>query len=174
MRGMRVAWLVALAGCGRLGFAPVSTSLDGGSDDSADATDGAPDAFMPPSGPFGTPTMITGLGAVGSNDDPSMTADLLELFLESDRSGGVGAGDLYVATRLVITDPFSPPVNLAVLNTAGDDVTPSISGDGLTLLFSSRRTGALGAAEQGPLREYATDANQRVVGAGVDRRIAHR
>jgi Tol biopolymer transport system component len=89
--------------------------------------------------------MIAGLGASGSNDDPSMTPDLLELFLESDRAGGAGAGDLWVATRANVTDVFSPPVNLAVLNTAGDDVTPSISSDGLTLVFSSRRAGALGA-----------------------------
>lgn len=141
---MRVAWLV-LAGCGRLGFSPVSPGSDGGGDSTA-TTDGSPDAFTPPTGPFGTPTMIPGLGAIGSNDDPSMTADLLELFLESDRTGGAGAGDLYVATRQSVTDMFSPPINLGVLNTAGDDVTPSISSDGLTLVFSSRRPGALGAA----------------------------
>jgi Tol biopolymer transport system component len=49
-------------------------------------------------------------------------------------------------TRAGPSGPFSTPVNLGVLNTTGDDVTPSISSDGLTLLFSSRRAGALGAA----------------------------
>ena len=144
-KALRICWL-ALAGCGRLGFSPAGAGGDAGTDAELDALDGAPDAYVPPTGPFGPATMLAGLGAPGSNDDPSMTPDLLEVFFESDRGGGAGAGDLYAATRGSPTGAFSAPVNLGMLNTAGDDVTPQVTSDGLTLLFSSRRAGAVGTA----------------------------
>ena len=136
---------LAIAGCGRIGFSPTGADADAGDDAAIDSTV-APDAYVPPTGPFGPATQLTGLGAAGSNDDPSLTLDLRELVFESDRAGGLGAGDLYSATRATSSGPFTAPVNLGALNTAGDDVTPSISSDGLTLLYSSRRAGALGAS----------------------------
>jgi hypothetical protein len=72
--------------------------------------------------------------------DPSISVDLLSLFFRSDRPGGFGATDLYVATRATPEAPWSAPVNLGpVVNSTGSESDPSISADGLCLYFSTWR-----------------------------------
>jgi hypothetical protein len=68
---------------------------------------------------------------------PSISADGLALFFNSDRSGGYGLDDLYMTTRSTINDPWGTPVNLGpIVNTANyGEVTPCISADGRTLYF---------------------------------------
>ena len=79
----------------------------------------------------------------GWNLSPSMTADGLELFFDSTRSGGYGGSDLYVTTRATTSDPWGTLVNLGpTINTGyGDsffgDGGSSISSDGLVLFFHS-------------------------------------
>jgi hypothetical protein len=48
--------------------------------------------------------------------------------------------DLWIATRPSRTAMFNPPVNLSGINSVGDDSTPQLSSDGLTLYFYSTRT----------------------------------
>ncbi|MFC1794486.1 LamG-like jellyroll fold domain-containing protein [Planctomycetota bacterium] len=74
-----------------------------------------------------------------SGDDytPSISADGLSLYFNSDRSGGVGAYDLWVTTRETIHDPWGTPVNLGpTVNSSAFDVFPGISADGLALFFA--------------------------------------
>ena len=60
----------------------------------------------------------------------------------SRRGGGLGGNDLWVSTRQTIHDSWSPPVNAGTaLNSGLDDVTPSLSFDGRTLIFASNRPG---------------------------------
>jgi Tol biopolymer transport system component len=69
--------------------------------------------------------------------DPSISADGLELFFESRRSGGHGLADIYVSRRASKDDPWEPCVNIgAPVNTANWEQAPSISADGLSLYFS--------------------------------------
>ncbi len=83
----------------------------------------------------------------------SFSADCLELYLSSDRPGGYGYYDIYVATRATKSDPWGPPVNLGpAVNTPGAEILPSISSDGLTLYFGddwdwSPRPGGLGGCD---------------------------
>jgi len=49
--------------------------------------------------PFGTATALTVNDTAADNSDVSITADGLELFFSSNRAGGAGNADLYVATR---------------------------------------------------------------------------
>jgi hypothetical protein len=57
----------------------------------------------------------------------------------------VGGHDLWVATRPSRNDPWGEPTNLgAGVNSPVDDEAPSLSHDGLTLLFSSQRAGTRG------------------------------
>ncbi|MGB2863259.1 MAG: LamG-like jellyroll fold domain-containing protein [Sedimentisphaerales bacterium] len=73
---------------------------------------------------------------------PCISADGLSLYFNSDRAGGQGGNDLYVTTRPSRNDAWSAPVNLGpTINSSSADIAPSITSDGLTLIFSSKRPG---------------------------------
>jgi Tol biopolymer transport system component len=85
-----------------------------------------------------------------SSDDvgPSISADGLELFFQSNRSGGQGNQDTWVTTRTTTSDPWAEPVNLGInLNSPSADGQPDISTDGLTLFFRSRKSGLNGSSD---------------------------
>jgi hypothetical protein len=68
---------------------------------------------------------------------PWMTPDGLELYFSSNRPGGYGAADIWVARRITPNDPWEEPVNLGpVVNSPVDDCGPCLSPDGLVLFFS--------------------------------------
>lgn len=110
--------------CGRVGFDETSR-----------------DAAVP-SGPFEAPQEIVELSSAFDDDDPTLTADMLEIYFASTRTSGTGGiSDLFSSTRASIDDPWSPPVSVSELNTATNEESPGISPDGLTLWFS-RAAGA--------------------------------
>ena len=89
---------------------------------------------------------VSELNVSGANDAAvTVRVDGRELMFWSTRVGGLGGADLWVSTRQTVHDPWSPPVNLgAPLNTTADDVTPTLSYDGRTLIFGSNRPGGSG------------------------------
>jgi Tol biopolymer transport system component len=128
------ALVLAAAGCGRVGFA----------DRSADARvptgEAAPDASLLAQ-PFTNVTEVAVINGAGtSEDDPTLTGDLLEIFFDSDRPGGMGNGDIWTAKRATAADPFGTPTLVAELASPADDTTPEVSLDGLTMYFASDRT----------------------------------
>jgi Tol biopolymer transport system component len=130
--------MLLAVGCGRRNFDVVDTGIG-----DAAALDGAVDA-APATGPFGAPAEIPELASVGFDDDPTLTADLLEIYFSSSRPGGMDAnGDIWFSTRSSPTDAWSTPVLVPVVNTAVEDQSAGISADGLTLYFSSRRPASL-------------------------------
>jgi serine/threonine protein kinase/Tol biopolymer transport system component len=79
---------------------------------------------------------------------PFRSSDGLVLLFQSNRLGGFGKWDLWMATRPILTQSFGKPVNLGgAINGGHSDETPSLSADGQTLWFSSDRTGGLGAQD---------------------------
>jgi len=85
---------------------------------------------------------------IGSNDawTPEISADGLSLYFTSTRVGGYGDCDIWVATRATTHDPWGEPVNLGPnVNSGAMDWSPSISTDGLTLIFSRQSPGSLWA-----------------------------
>ncbi len=76
----------------------------------------------------------------------STTADGLEMYIFSNRPGGYGSFDLYVATRESTDDDWGPPVNLGpTVNTPNFEGHGCISADGLELYFlSENRPGGFG------------------------------
>jgi hypothetical protein len=70
---------------------------------------------------------------------PIQSPDGLSLYMASNRPGGKGGLDIWVATRVSRSDPWGEPVNLPEpINSAADDFCPTpIQADGL--LFVSRR-----------------------------------
>lgn len=122
------ACVVALAGCGRIGFD--ATADAGRAGDAADAANLG-------SGPWSTPTVIVATTTGSDEEEASFTLDRLELYYRS--TFGVGDSNLYVSRRASITDPWGVPSLITELNTTDDDLNPAISADGLTLWFSSDR-----------------------------------
>ena len=73
---------------------------------------------------------------------PFLSRDGLQLYIASNRPGGLGNLDIWVAERSTPDDGFGTPVNLgAPINTQFQEQTPTITDDGTILLFSSNRTG---------------------------------
>lgn len=69
----------------------------------------------------------------------SLTGDELEIFFQSNRPGGSGGFDLWMATRTSTEEPFGNIRPLYELNSPEGDVGPYIMPDGLTLYFISFR-----------------------------------
>jgi Tol biopolymer transport system component len=114
-------------GCGRVQFDPVDAAA---------------------LGPFGAPTRIAELSdPMATDDDPSPTADLLELYFNSSRAGGPGGGDIWVAKRATAGAPWGVPVLVAELSSSASETGPEVSDDGLVLFFASDRAPTLGATD---------------------------
>jgi Tol biopolymer transport system component len=76
---------------------------------------------------------------------PAISEDGLELYFWSNRPGGSGSTDLWIATRATIEDNWSTPMNLGpVVNSSAMDFCPYISADCLSLFFISGRSGGFG------------------------------
>jgi Tol biopolymer transport system component len=85
---------------------------------------------------------------------PTLAVDGHHLFFVSDRPGGSGGQDLYVARRMNKRDDigWEQPVNLGSnVNSAQDDFTPTLFEDDATgtvvLYFSSARPGGMGGID---------------------------
>lgn len=89
-------------------------------------------------GPFGPPQAVAEVSSTSDDDDPSFTADLLELLFNSDR--GMSA-DIYVSTRSDAAAPWGAPAPVAELNSSVLDSNCAIAPDGLTVWLSSTRAG---------------------------------
>jgi len=62
--------------------------------------------------PFGAPSIPSFLVTINANGSPtklSFTSDQLEVAFSSDRGGGVGGTDLWLATRATTSDDFGQP-----------------------------------------------------------------
>jgi len=90
-------------------------------------------------GSFGSPALVTALNSAGSEGRPYLSRDGLEIYLQSNRTGGQGGFDIWSSTRATTRDGWSAPVNVAGINTIGQDVTPALSWDDLTLFIGSTR-----------------------------------
>jgi len=72
------------------------------------------------------------------NDDcPRISSDGLSLYFNSDRPGGYGNADIYVAMRKTVDDEWGEAVNLGpVVNSSAHECAPSVTADGLELFFA--------------------------------------
>jgi hypothetical protein len=76
---------------------------------------------------------------------PCVTADGRILLFHSDRPGGFGSLDLWMARRNSRDDDWGIPQNLGpAVNSTSEDVAPEVSPDGSVLLFTSLRPGGQG------------------------------
>jgi hypothetical protein len=131
------------ASVGRLPRSGSDASADGPRDSATDLgdalpRDGAADRGRPacdPTQPFGTPTPLADFNTSSDDDGVYLSDDLLTAYLSSDRAGGSGGYDLWVATRGAVGDHFSTPTPLGTVDTPDDERQPVTSHDGLRLYF---------------------------------------
>lgn len=97
-------------------------------------------------GTFNAPTIVTTLSSVSRDVRPFIRRDGLEVYLSSDRIGGLGR-DIWVSTRASTSAQWNPPVNLTSLNSDSEDESPSLSPDGSVLYFFSPRSGGSGLTD---------------------------
>ena len=85
---------------------------------------------------FGGSTAVSGLNSPANDIQPNVRKDGLEVVFSSNRDGGLGAQDIWVATRNAFGAPWSTPVNVgAGVNTAAAESRPSLSKNARQLLF---------------------------------------
>ena len=96
---------------------------------------------------FGEPANLGPKVNSPSGDSPGcFSSDGLEMYFDSNRSGGYGSWDIWVSTREAVDDDWGAPVNLGPkVNTSQGDGCAHISADGLELYFDSNRSGGYGS-----------------------------
>jgi hypothetical protein len=85
--------------------------------------------------PFSTPIEIPELNTPQTERHLAITADELEVFIDSNRTGSQGV-DIYRATRPNLTTPFTTPVLVPELSSPMDEIAPSLSRDGSAIYFA--------------------------------------
>ena len=144
--------LSASGGCTRAGFRPMvasdaRSSTEASPRDELGSIDALPrdtamaDLASDLRGQFGPATIIAGLGDTSQTDtDPSLTADLLELYFSSEgRAGSLGSEDIWLSARASVDAPWGDPTLLGEVSSPSRDTEPVVSRDGLTLLLGSDR-----------------------------------
>ncbi len=91
--------------------------------------------------------VIRGVDTTQTVGQPTLSSDELTLYFSSDRKGGAGGNDLWVAIRTSKNVPFGHPVNLGpLINTKGDEMFPFLRGD-TALYFASNGHGGMGGLD---------------------------
>lgn len=79
---------------------------------------------------------------------PAPAKDGLSIYMASNRPGGQGGLDIWVARRERVDHPWGEPQNLgAPINTSADEFCPTPLPDGHHLLFVSRKSGGCGGSD---------------------------
>ncbi len=88
--------------------------------------------------PWATPENLgPTINTTGTDNTPWITREGLGLYFSSDRPGGYGGVDIWVATRTSTNDAWGEPANLGPpVNSEAGDFYPCLSSDGLVLFFS--------------------------------------
>ncbi len=98
--------------------------------------------------------MVVEVSDAEKDDNPTLTADELEMCLSSKREGGQGGSDIWCSRRTSTDEPFGIPEPLLLANASGFESSPALALDGLTLWFGSRR-------DQQDLDIYSTARSSR-------------
>jgi Tol biopolymer transport system component len=86
---------------------------------------------------LGTPEAVAELNTESDELCAAVTPDDLTIYFASNRPGGAGYEDIWMATRPSIADPFSAPRNVTELNTTSSDRPSFVTRDGCTLYYTT-------------------------------------
>jgi Tol biopolymer transport system component len=105
---------------------------------------------------FTTSSPVTGLNSAANETYLRMSPDELTAYFARQEPDEI----LYVATRPSTTAPFSTPVKLVITgNGTLETTSASVTADGLTMYFTSNRTGTLGGRDIYRATRAATTTN---------------
>jgi len=96
---------------------------------------------------FSAAVALPGVNGNSLDGSPFVSSDDRTLLFFSDRAGGVGDRDLWMATRASPDSDFAGPAPIPGVNSTSLDLLPELSPDGLTLLFESVRSGGSGSSD---------------------------
>jgi hypothetical protein len=98
---------------------------------------------------FSSPqNMGAGINTADMDQLPVAAANGLSLYFASNRTGGQGAQDIYVAQRATVSSAWGVPQNLGItVNTSANDTPSSLSPDGRELFIQSTRPGGIGGVD---------------------------
>jgi len=100
---------------------------------------------------------------------PILSRDGLQLYMASNRPGGVGNLDIWVAERIGRDGAFGAPINIgAPINSGYNDFCPSPLRDGQGFMFVSNRPDGCGGADIYITRYDPVDGWQEPVNLGCD------
>lgn len=91
-----------------------------------------------------SPVVVPVIGSDDKDDNPTLTADLLEIYFTSTRSGDT---DVWFAKRESADVDFGEPEQLTVVNTSEFESSPAVARDGLTLWVARRVDGGPGGLD---------------------------
>jgi hypothetical protein len=120
-----------------------STRAGGFSPEPSGVTTGDADVYSSESkgGRYQHPALVPDVNSAQEDGQPYIERDALELYFFSTRPGGMGAQDIWMASRANAHDAWSTPVNLGGnVNTPAAETRPSLSWDGSMLYFGSTRS----------------------------------
>lgn len=147
-----LALVAILSGCGSVKASQDAAAVDGAVTvdgaamvDGAAAVDSAPPADAvtdgagprcDPSKPFAAAVPVANVNSPANDESARLSADELTLYFSSNRGGGAGGADLYMATRTSRDADFSTPTRIVSLASNGNEGGPTPTPDGLGLIFS--------------------------------------
>ncbi len=163
MRCFAVGLVTFILGCGSVGtggLAPRDASK-------GDEVDAIAATSCDPSSEFSTPTPVLGLSTGGDERIARFSSDELDVYLQAVYSQGELA-KIYVASRASIGEPFKVPLALAgdINAPMVNESDPSVTSDGLTLIFSAIRVSGEGA------HIYTTSRPSRIGDFGAVTKVA--
>ncbi|HYS20160.1 MAG TPA: hypothetical protein VEO73_03645 [Gemmatimonadales bacterium] len=118
----------------------------------AELEDAAPEEDQPAYGPWSKPVNlgpIVNVAAPDSTQHPAISRDGLSLYISTSRPGGFKGGlDIWVSHRDSVGAPWGPPQHLGPnINSAGNDLAPTLTLDGHWMYFHSTGRGGCGDAD---------------------------
>jgi len=119
-----------------------------------------PDTGIDPLAPFGAPQPLVVLNSPLSEDDPTLTGDMLEIYFDR-------GGDIYHAVRASAALPWGVPLPVIALNSLSGETTPFITPDGLTIFLASDRPGGAGGYDI-----YVATRASRVAGWSAPQQVS--
>jgi hypothetical protein len=90
--------------------------------------------------PWNAPQRVLEVSSSADDTGPAVDEAELVMLLVSNRAGGPGARDVYVATRQSRSDPWGTPTPLpGVVNTANDEWDPFLGAHGLQIFWATNK-----------------------------------
>ena len=113
---------------------------------------------------WSVPVNLSQINSVSDEQHPAISKDGLSLYFASNRPGGCGGTDIWVAQRASLDSPWEAPFNLGcTVNSNANDLGPNLTTDGHRLFFHSFRSGGCGGGDI-----YYTDRKNRRDDLGWD------